>query len=108
MNQPPTRDKYNWHDCDAVQFNARKLSGRATVGDTRMDADGILDNFADGLTVDEIAESYGVDTAAVNQILEFAATQPRNVRHRSAPRSSHEHRSQLVRMPRGRSRPRQT
>ena len=73
MNQLPTRDKYDWHGCEAVQFNPRKLSGRATVRDTRMDADGILDNFADGLTADEIAETYGVDRTAVEDILAFAA-----------------------------------
>jgi uncharacterized protein (DUF433 family) len=38
-----------------------------------MDADGILDNFEDGLTVDEIVESYGVSREAVEKILEFAA-----------------------------------
>lgn len=65
-------DKYDWHGCEAVQFNPRKLSGRATVGETRMDADGVLDNYEDGLTVEEIAGSYGVDRRAVETIIAFA------------------------------------
>ena len=34
-------DAFDWHGCEAVQFNPDKLSGRATVGATRMDADGV-------------------------------------------------------------------
>ncbi len=67
-------DKYDWRGCEAVQFNPRKLGGRATVEDTRMDADGVLDNYEDGLSVEEISESYGVNCDAVEKILEFAAT----------------------------------
>jgi uncharacterized protein (DUF433 family) len=73
MDKPQFPDKYDWHGCDAVRFDPEKLGGRATVGNTRMDADGILDNFEDGLSVDEIVESYGVDRQAVEKILAFAA-----------------------------------
>jgi uncharacterized protein (DUF433 family) len=73
MTKPRFADKYDWHGCDAVEFDPEKLGGRATVGNTRMDADGILDNFEDGLTVDEIVESYGVSREAVEKILAFAA-----------------------------------
>ncbi len=74
VNDLRSPDKYDWHGCEVVQFNSLKVSGRATVRDTRMDADGILDNFVDGLTIDEIVETYGVDRAAVEKILAFAAT----------------------------------
>jgi len=73
MDKPRFPDKYDWHGCEAIQFNPQRLGGRATVKDTRMDADGILDNFYDGLTVDEIVESYGVNREAVEKILAFAA-----------------------------------
>lgn len=66
-------DRFDWHGCDAVQFNPEKLGGRATVEDTRMDADGILENYADGMTADEIVETYGVSREAVERILAFAA-----------------------------------
>jgi len=72
MRKPIFPDKYDWHGCDAVQFDPEKLGGRATVGNTRMDADGILINYEDGMTVDEIVESFGVDREAVEKILAFA------------------------------------
>lgn len=74
MNQPRFPDKNDWHGCEAVQFDPLKLGGRATVEDTRMDADGILDNFEDGLTIDEIVEENGVNRVAVEKILAFAAS----------------------------------
>jgi uncharacterized protein (DUF433 family) len=73
MEKPLFPDKYDWHGCEVVQFNPRKLGGRATVRDTRMDADGILINYESGLSVDEIVESFGVDREAVEKILAFAA-----------------------------------
>ncbi len=73
MHERGLLDKYDWRGCDAVQFNPKKLGGRATVEDTRMDADGVLENFESGLSVDEIVDSYGVDRAAVEKILAFAA-----------------------------------
>jgi len=60
MDKPRFPDKYDWHGCDVVQFNPRKLGGRATVRNTRMDADGVLINYEGGLSVDEIVESFGV------------------------------------------------
>ena len=62
-------DQFDWHGCEAVQFNPEKLSGRATVGETRMDADGVLINFDCGLTVEEIAESFQVELEAVRTII---------------------------------------
>lgn len=66
-------DVYDWRGCKAVQFDPEKLSGRATVGATRMFADGVLENYLEGLTVDEIVESYGLEKSAVHDILAFAA-----------------------------------
>jgi uncharacterized protein (DUF433 family) len=73
MEKPRFPDKYDWHGCDAVQFDPEKLGGRATVEDMRMDADSVLDNFEDGMTVDDIVESYGLNRQAVLRILSFAA-----------------------------------
>ncbi len=74
MDQPNFKDLIDWHGCDAVQFDPNKLGGRATVGATRMDADGVLINYEGGLSIDEIVESFGVDREAVETILAFAAT----------------------------------
>jgi uncharacterized protein (DUF433 family) len=73
MNRPLFPDKYDWHGCDAVQFDPEKLSGRVTVGATRMDADGVLENYLAGMTASEIADCFDIDLAAVESILAFTA-----------------------------------
>jgi uncharacterized protein (DUF433 family) len=73
MRKPMFPDKYDWQGCDAVQFNPEKLSGRATVGATRMDADGVLENYLAGMTAAEIADCFDIDQDAVESILAFAA-----------------------------------
>jgi uncharacterized protein (DUF433 family) len=72
MEQKVFKDKFDWHGCDAVQYDPEKLGGRATVGNTRMDADGILVNFDSGMDVDELVYSFGVEREAVEKILAFA------------------------------------
>ena len=64
-------DAFDWHGCEAVQFNPDKLSGRATVGATRIDADGIFLNYEDGLSVEELHQHFGSDKDAIRQIIEF-------------------------------------
>jgi uncharacterized protein (DUF433 family) len=73
MNRPLFPDKYDWHGCDAVQYDPEKLGGRANVEGQRMFADGILENYLDGLSADEIVDTYGVHREAVEKILAFAA-----------------------------------
>jgi uncharacterized protein (DUF433 family) len=73
MNRPFIPDKYDWHGCDAVQFDPEKLSGRASVEGQRMFADGILDSYLGGEIVDEIVDNYGVRREAVAKIVAFAA-----------------------------------
>ena len=55
-----------------MQFDPEKLGGRATVGDTRMDADGVLINYEDGMAPEEISEDFGIDLEATRQIIAFA------------------------------------
>ena len=74
MDKSEFRDRYDWRGCEAVKFDPEKLGGRATVGSTRMDADGVLINFESGLTVQDIFESFGVGREAVETILAFAAS----------------------------------
>jgi uncharacterized protein (DUF433 family) len=79
MDHPVIEDMIDWHGCDAVEFNPQKLGGRATVGNSRMDADGILINFEGGLSVDEIVDSFGVPKDAVETILAFAAAKQKRL-----------------------------
>ena len=77
MERPRVCDKWDWRGCEAVEFDPEKLSGRATVGPLRLEADTILDYFHDGCAVDEILETFGMDQqwekGAVEKILAFAS-----------------------------------
>jgi len=81
MERPILKDLIDWHGCSAVQFNPEKLSGRACVGKTRMDADGVLINYEGGMTPEEISEDFGVELTAVQEILAFAL--PRRLKKRA-------------------------
>lgn len=72
MDRPIFKDLIDWHGCSAVQFNPNKLGGRATVGNSRMDADGVLINYEGGMTPQEISEDFGVSLSAVEEILAFS------------------------------------
>jgi len=72
VEKPVFKDLIDWHGCEAVQFDPLKLSGRATVGNTRMDADGVLINYESGMTPEEISEDFGIDLEATRAILAYA------------------------------------
>ena len=62
----------NWHDYISVDPNI--CHGQACIAGTRVMVTVILDNLADGLTVDEIVEGYpSVSTEAVKATLHYAA-----------------------------------
>lgn len=62
----------DWHEYISVDPNV--CHGQACIVGTRVMVTAILDNFAAGLTVEEIAESYpSVSTDAVRATLHYAA-----------------------------------
>ena len=65
-------DQFDWRGCSAVEFNPLKLSGRATVGSSRMDADGVLVNFDAGMSAEDIAQMFQVDLEPVKEVIAFA------------------------------------
>ncbi len=65
-------DEFDWRGCSAVQWNPRMLSGRANVNGTRMFADLVLSNYDDGLSVEEIVETYELDIEPTREIIAFA------------------------------------
>jgi uncharacterized protein (DUF433 family) len=48
------------------------MSGTPVLRNTRVDADGLLHNFDDGLSVEELIEEFGLDEESVRGVLEFA------------------------------------
>ena len=71
MKMPLIEDLIDWHGCDAVQFDPEKLSGRATVGDTRLDADTLILNYEDGMSVDDLHDHFHADKNAIRSIIHF-------------------------------------
>jgi len=72
MDRQIIKDEFDWRGCKAVQFEPEKLGGRGNVDGTRMFADGVLDNYDDGMRAEEIAESYQLDLEPVREIIAFA------------------------------------
>ena len=73
MEKPGFPDKWEWHGCDAVEFDPLKMSGRATVVPVRFEADDVLEHIHSGYSVDELLNDYDLDRDAVEKILAFAA-----------------------------------
>ena len=72
MDAPVFKDRFDWHGCEVVQYNPKKLGGRATIRNTRLDADTVLINFESGMTVEELVEDFGVSREDVEAVLAFA------------------------------------
>lgn len=63
----------NWRGCPLVEINPRKVSGTPVLKGTRMPADAILENYADGLPAEEIAEVFELPVDGVRKLLVYAA-----------------------------------
>jgi uncharacterized protein (DUF433 family) len=62
----------DWTDCPLIEINPRKLSGTPVLKGTRMPADAILENYADGLPAEEIAEVFELPADSVRALLSYA------------------------------------
>ncbi len=64
----------NWNGCKWVETVPDRLGGTPVLRNTRVDANGVLLNFDDGLTVEELVHEFGLHEDAVRGVLEFAAS----------------------------------
>ena len=62
----------DWSGCVLVENNPLKLSGAPIVRGTRVQADAIVGNYRDGLSVDEISYQFGVAADQIRELLSFA------------------------------------
>jgi len=61
----------DWNGCKWVESVPGRVHGTPVVIDSRMPADGVLENFDDGLTIEEL-EEYGITREQIIGILEFS------------------------------------
>ena len=62
----------DWTACPYVEINPEKLGGTPILKHSRMPAEGIVGNFADGMSAEEIAEIFELPTQGVRDLLTYA------------------------------------
>lgn len=63
----------DWSQCPAVESVPGKMSGAWVFRGTRMPVSMVLDNLADGMSIEEVTELWPVTREQVKTVLEFAA-----------------------------------
>jgi uncharacterized protein (DUF433 family) len=64
----------DWSQCPAVESVPGKVSGAWVFRGTRMPVATVFENLEDGMTIDELIETYdGLTREQVQAVLEFAA-----------------------------------
>lgn len=62
----------DWKDCKQVEIDPEKLGGTPILKGSRMPADGILENYQDGLRAAKIAEIFDLPVTSVRELLAYA------------------------------------
>lgn len=62
----------DWNGCEWVESVQGRMHGTPVLVNTRMPADGVVENFDDGITVEQLVKDYGLDKQAVLGALQFA------------------------------------
>jgi uncharacterized protein (DUF433 family) len=63
----------DWSQCSVVESVPGKVSGAWVFRGTRMPVSMVLENLADGMSIEEITELWPVTREQVKTVLEFAA-----------------------------------
>jgi uncharacterized protein (DUF433 family) len=71
-SNPLKTELMDWTGCAWVESMPERMHGMPVVVQTRMDADGVLVNFDEGMSASEIAEEFGVEEVKVRGVLQFA------------------------------------
>lgn len=62
----------DWSKCPVVESDPEMLGGTPILKGSRMPADGIVENYRDGLPADEIAEVFELHHVGVRELLKYA------------------------------------
>jgi uncharacterized protein (DUF433 family) len=65
----------DWSGCPLVEVIPGKVSGVPILVGTRMQADGIVENYVDGSPIDEISENFDIPEETIREVLAYAALQ---------------------------------
>jgi uncharacterized protein (DUF433 family) len=65
-------EKIDWSECSLVEVKPKVQSGAPVLRGTRMPVQAIVDNFAYGVSVPEIAEQFEVPVDCIEAILTYA------------------------------------
>ncbi len=71
IGQPVTEGQVDWGRCSVVETVPDRLSGTPVLKGTRTPVQGILDNYDDGLTPAEVAETFDLPLDHVIAILDY-------------------------------------
>lgn len=63
----------DWTGCPAVEVVPGKVSGVPILKHTRMQADSVIENYEDGMSVQEIADEFSLSELMVREVVTFAA-----------------------------------
>ena len=63
----------DWTGCAVVERDPLKLGGVPILKNTRMQADAVVENFAHGMSAEEISDDFNLDLSTVKAVLAFAA-----------------------------------
>lgn len=62
----------DWTGCEFVERVPGRMSGVPVVIHSRVQADGVLENFDGGVSAEEIADLFDLEERSVRGVLEFA------------------------------------
>ena len=71
--ETPVIGTMDWTACPDVEIDPEKLGGTPILRHSRMSAEGIVANFADGMSAAEIAAVFELPVQGVRNLLGYAA-----------------------------------
>lgn len=74
LQETPVTKTMDWTGCPDVEIDPEKLGGTPILKHSRMPAEGIVENYTDGMSADEIAEVFELPVQGVRDLLAYATS----------------------------------
>ena len=72
MSTVKDRSPLTWADCPIVSRDPERLSGAWTFGNTRMPLWPVFGNLAEGMSIEEIADTFSIEPEQIREVLSHA------------------------------------